>query len=156
MRPDLEDRLVGVVGLSANEALTPDDAERVLELAVMTIAADEKLDDAELAGLKVAAHVVLELAGRREGVDVDALLERYLEPREREATVDRMRAVGAALTPPARVLAYQLCTALAMADDETSDQEFEFDFDLQDALELDPHEAERLAEETRAELGRGA
>lgn len=154
MRPDLEQRLVGVVGLSANDALTPDDAERVLELAVMTIAADARLDDAELAGLKVAAHVVLELAGR-EGVDVDALLERYLEARERDATVERMRAIGGALAPSARVLAYQLCTALAMADDETSDQEFEFDFDLQDALELDPHEAERLAEEARAELARG-
>jgi hypothetical protein len=84
---------------------------------------------------------------------VSALLLELDKGRSREETVDRMRAIGAALAVPSRELAYRLSVALSFADEDASDGEFEFDFDLQDALELDPHEAERWANETKARFG---
>ena len=54
--------------------------------------------------------------------------------------------------PVPRELAYTVAYAMGLADMDSSDEEFELDLQLQDALEISNERAEALAEQVMAVL----
>jgi hypothetical protein len=138
-------------------ALGPDECERILEIAYFAIAADARLTDDELEALRRIAGRLRTLAagafdaGARLGQrELDALLDRFAETRDREAADERLRELGAKLPrPDLRALAYKIAYALSLVDLDASDQEFEFDLQLIEGLELDQDQAEALAAEVQ-------
>ncbi len=135
--------------------LPPSEIDAVVEIAYLTIAADRRLADEEVA----AFHRVLE---RLRGSSVaQAELDRVLDDMydradkargERGYADERLRALAGKMSVPARELAYKVAYAMGLADMDSSDEEFELDLQLQDAMEIANDRAETLADEVMAVL----
>jgi hypothetical protein len=124
------------------EALSEADREAILEIAYLTIAADHHLTDEELEAFRL-------LAASTKGAPFIGLLSRFEMERTRDQSVQRLRELGASISEGARETAYRAALALAASDSRAADQEFEFEIDLLDALELPSDKAETIAEEVR-------
>lgn len=124
--------------------LTPPEKEAVLEIAYLAVAADHQIDETELVTLRRIAQKV----GGTDGVEqMDAAIDAFAAngPVERARADERLRAVASALSSPgARALAYRAAHILARADAVDSDEEFEFDLQLIDALGLSQGEADAI------------
>lgn len=119
--------------------------EAILGIALLSIAADRKVNDDELAALRaIALRLGGEATADRADAAVDALLLRGVP--ERDVADERLRELAGRLgSAAARSLAYAAACALSRVDQDDADQEFEFDLQLIDALGLSQAEAERLA-----------
>jgi hypothetical protein len=137
------------VVLNAND-VSREDVGRALAIACLAVAADGKLADEEIAALRV-------MSGALHGfgdASLDALMQSGLNLPGREDRVEQLRATADSLTTDeARHLAYKLSVAMALSDRTAADEEFEFDLDLQDALQLPSDIAERLSREVHEALG---
>jgi len=135
--------------------LPPSEIDAVVEIAYLTIAADRRLADEEVA----AFHRVLE---RLRGASVaqgeldkvlDDMYDRADKARGEHGYADeRLRALAGKMSVPARELAYKVAYAMGLADMDSSDEEFELDLQLQDALEITNERAEALSDEVMAVL----
>ncbi|MBK6696157.1 MAG: hypothetical protein IPG50_28760 [Myxococcales bacterium] len=134
-------------------SLSKAEADGILEIAFLAIAADRKLHDEELVAFRAVAGRLRQLSGSAAAPtvsdrDFELILERFGPDLDREVAEEHLRARGAELTrPEARKLAYKVAYALALCDLETSDEEFEFDLQLIDALALTTEEADALEDE---------
>jgi len=136
-------------------ALSPPEIDAIVEIAYLTIAADRRLDTEEITAFR---RVVERLRGEpiSEGA-LDRILDEMYGRAERARGKDdsashgyadeRLRALAGKMTTSARELAYRVAYAMGLADMEASDEEFELDLQLVDALELSNDRAEELADE---------
>jgi hypothetical protein len=134
---------------------TPAEIDAIVEIAYLTIAADRKLDEAEINAFR---RVIERLRGAAipDGA-LDRVLDEMYARAERARLGDeaarggyadeRLRALAAKMSTEARELAYRVAYAMGMADMDASDEEFELDLQLVDALELTNERAETLADE---------
>lgn len=121
-------------------ALSSEERDAVLETALLAIASDGVIDATEAAAFIAIAE--------RLGTDGAPLLVRFEGGMTRDQADARLLEVAKQLsTPDARALAYRAAYALSLADEESSDGEFEFDLQLLDALDLSQAEADRLVGE---------
>ncbi len=140
--------------------LTAREREAILELSYLAIAADRKLMPEEIEAFRAIASRLREVVPSDEPPpsrevhallsdrELNALLDKYGAGLDRAASGERLHAVAGDLRrPEARDVGYKVAYALALCDLETSDEEFEFDLDLIDALELPQERAEELADE---------
>ncbi|MEO7112864.1 MAG: hypothetical protein ABI183_20645 [Polyangiaceae bacterium] len=151
--------------------LTPKESDAVLEIAYLAIAADRVLNEEEVAAFKQVASKLRGGDGSMSEAELGTLLDRFtnrlehtratMEPAEDMDDVDdeRKRLLRAeaderllALTADlprmeTRELAYKLAYALALCDLETTDDEFEFDLQLVDALGINSDRAGELADD---------
>jgi hypothetical protein len=140
-------------------ALTASEIDAIVEIAYLTIAADRRLDVAEIEAFR---GVIERLRGQRipDGALDRVLDEMYGRAERARGTKDdgtgyadeRLRALAEKMSTPARELAYRVAYAMGLADMEASDEEFELDLQLVDALELSNDRAEELADEVIAVL----
>lgn len=146
------DRLVRIVpdGLS----ITAKDAHAIVAIAFLSVAADRTVHPDEEAALRaVAKRLALGItdgdgAWKKPDTVVDGLFERIGTSLTRDDADDRLRATAADIaTPTARELVYKVAYALAMVDLAASDEEFEFDLQLIDALGLAQDDADRWTAE---------
>ncbi|MBX3226349.1 MAG: hypothetical protein KIT84_42800 [Labilithrix sp.] len=136
--PEMIKKVIGTPDLRG------DDARRVLEIAALAVAADDKLAPEEL-------DVIYALC-RELRVPI-ASLDPVLALATREDRLEHLRAAASALASTvARHTAYKTTVLTAVADLAAADEEFEFDLDVQDALELDGAVADRLAGEVHRAL----
>lgn len=142
-------RVVPETGVS----LSQDEAGAILEISFLAIAADRKLRDEELEAFRHVAGRLRTLAGTGSDDVTDRDFEKILESfsadidqvTDRDALDERLRRVcGRIKRPEIRQLAYKVAYALALCDLDTSDEEFEFDLQLLEALELTTEQSERL------------
>lgn len=132
--------MVRRVTASSKEAISREDAERVLEIAALAVISDGQVAPEELSVLRI----VRDDLGVR-STDVGSLLNKVVTLGSRDAQLERLRAVGSALeSEAARHLAYKVTVLTALADLASADEEFEFDIDVQDALKLASADADRL------------
>lgn len=138
---------------------TPQEIDAIAEIAYLTIAADRKLDEQEIEAFRrvierlrglplpdgALDRVLDEMYGRAERARSD-------EGERARYADERLRALAAKMSPPARELAYRVAYAMGMADMDSSDEEFELDLQLMDALELPSDRAEQLQDEVMAVL----
>ena len=131
----------------AGAKLTPAEADAIVEISYMTIAADRKLDPAEVDAFRA---VLERLRGATvDSGELDVVLDQMYARVERvgEKLDEHLRALGAKMSAPARELAYKVAYAMGIADLDSSDEEFELDLQLVDALELTSDRAEQLADD---------
>jgi hypothetical protein len=131
---------------------TPAEIDAIVEIAYLTIAADRRLDDAEIAAFRVVVE-------RLRGQPIpDGALDRILDEmyaraeRSRGQQDERLRYLASKMSTEARERAYRVAYAMGLADMDSSDEEFELDLQLVDALELTSDRAEELADEVRETL----
>ncbi len=144
------EKIAGVV--PAGVKLAPAETDAIVEIAYVTIAADRRLDRAEVDAFRA---VLERLRGAPvESAEVDRVLDEMYErvTRAGDALDDHLRALGATMSPPARELAYKVAYAMGVADMDASDEEFELDLQLVDALELASDRAEELQDDVMAVL----
>lgn len=136
----------------ANAQLSADDVRRALAIACLSVAADGKLAEEEIAALRA-------MSGALQGFAVaslDALVQSSLNLPSRDDRLEQLRATADSLTTEeARHLAYKMSIATALADSDAADAEFEFELDLQDALSIPTATADALTAEVEAALGAG-
>lgn len=143
---------------SAAGGVTPDDVKRIVEIACLAVASDGHIADEEIAAVRVlGAELCAAVAGAEKAVASENAIARLAHEcsalGSREAQVERLRAAAEALSSnAARALAYKVSVATAMSDLASTDEEFEFDIDVQDALGLGTDDAERLAREVNEAL----
>ncbi len=151
--------------------LTPKERLSILHISYLAIAADRNLSEEEIAAFALLASRLLDKpmspseAGRMLGgfethalpkAELTARLRtlagelrkspRYVQEFDPDITsVGGVDGGDTTSVPGPRHIAYRVAYALAMCDMATSDEEFEFDLDLLDALELTPNEGESLA-----------
>lgn len=129
--------------------VSAEDVRRALAIACLAVAADGKLADEELDALRVMSAALKGFAAS----SLDALVQSSLNLPGRDDRVEQLRATADSLTTDeARELAYKLSIATALSDSDAADEEFEFDLDVQDALDLAPDVADRLAAEVQQAL----
>ena len=134
------------------EGLTSAERRAVLEIAYAVVACDHDINEKERAALHSIAR---KLAGSDAVAEDDAaaLLRRFDGARDGAVPAEHLRRIAEDLTTPAaREVAYKAACALALADDVSSDGEFEIDLELIDALALPQAEADRLAAEVARTL----
>lgn len=127
-------RIADVIPADLN--LTVAEREAILEVALLSIAADRDINEDELLALRRIAHRLGgQQAAYRAESEVDALLARGLP--DREQIDGHLRFVATKLTTDdAKHVAYKAAYALALSDLAAADEEFEFDLQLIDALGL--------------------
>ena len=131
---------------------SPDDAKRILEIACLAVASDGNLADEERAVLHALAGELKAYSPR----EVDGLVGQALDGKTREDRLDRLRALAGELsTQDAQHCAYKVSVVTALSDLAAQDEEFEFDLDIQEALELAPETAEKLTSEVNELLAVG-
>lgn len=124
--------------------VAPDDVWRAFKIACLVVAVDGKLAEEEVAALRVMSEELKGLGNAR----LDALIQSCLNLPGREDRLEQLRATADSLTTEAaRHLAYKLAVTTALADLASTDEEFEFDLDVQEALQLAPDVADRLSGE---------
>jgi hypothetical protein len=139
--------------------LTPSEVDAIVEIAYLTIAADRRLEADEITAFR---GVVERLRGEAisEGA-LDRVLDEMYKRAERARgkeeggrgyADERLHALAAKMSTGARELAYRTAYAMGLSDMESSDEEFELDLQLVDALELTNDRAEELADEVMAIL----
>jgi hypothetical protein len=134
-----------------------DDVKHILEIACLAVASDGHIADEELAAVRVLGEEMCASAGVDRGLASSAAVERLAHEcaslRTRDDKLERLRVAADALSSDAaRGLAYKVSIATAMSDLASTDQEFEFDIDVQDALKLTTDLADRLAAEVHEAL----
>lgn len=103
-------------------SLSKAEADGILEIAFLAIAADRKLHDEELVAFRAVAGRLRQLSGSASAPtvsdrDFELILERFGPDLDREVAEEHLRARGAELTrPEARKLAYKVAYALALCD----------------------------------------
>lgn len=136
--------------------LTDKEAEAILEIAYLAIAADRRLSEDEIEAFRGMMARLRPLAAGPVGPvsarDLDRTLDRLNALLERVERDEHLRALAADLSPAARELAYKVSYALGLADMDSSDAEFEFDLQLVEALDLESDRAEALADEVMGVL----
>lgn len=139
------------------ERLSAQDQEAILELAFLVMAADGVLRPEELEAFEgvVEGLRALRSPSERDAPEPSgaALLER-LSVKAIGADLDQqVRELAARLSrASARQLAYRIAVTLATVDRDVSDDEFQLDLTLIDALELSNAEADELAAEAKRAL----
>lgn len=138
--------------IPSDVALSDDEREAVLEIALLAVAADRTINDDELIALRRIAHKLGgTTAANRAEAEVDALVARGLVARD--AVDARLHVLAARLkTPRASEIAYKVAAALALVDQDNADEEFEFDLQLIDALGLTQEAVDVLAAEVARAL----
>jgi hypothetical protein len=127
-------------------SLSLDEKNAVLEVAFLSIAADQRLGEEEIdAFFRVAKQLFGAAFGRSE---LDAAFDNYGAEIRKIGQSARLLELAARLTrPAARDQAYKLAYAMALSDLDTNDEEFAFDLELQQSLGITPDWAEALADE---------
>lgn len=144
-----------IVGTRAQGPLTAEDAERILEIACLTVATDGKLANEEIEAVRLMG---VALRARAEGApfsqgELDRVLDAVAQLETRDDRDARLRAVAGGLTTDtARHVAYKASVTAAMSDLNASDEEFELDIDLIDALGLPTAKADDLTAEVHEAL----
>jgi hypothetical protein len=139
--------LASAIGNVAN--LSETERQSILEIAYCTVAADHEIHERE----RLALRLICEKLGGTQ-LDANKLMARLEAAADKEVAEARLRKIATQLqTATSREVAYKAANALARADDEDSDGEFEFDLALIDALGLSQSDADRLAGEVEAALG---
>lgn len=147
-------------------SLSTNDFHAIVEIAFLSIAADNTIHPDEEKGLRLIARCLRKLVAD-DGASgasassvpeadavVDELFVRLGTRMPREVADEHLRVVAAKLTAPRlRGLAYQLAYTLALADLATADQEFEFDLQLIDALGIPQAQVDALTEDVLVALG---
>lgn len=139
------------------DPLSPTERMAILEVATLVSAADRRMNQEERQALeRVAARLWEGWADSPpSGADLDTLLDRFSEERERDGQDARLEAIAAALPRPTlRVLAYRVACAMAISDRDLNDREFELDLSLIAALGLPQATADELAAEVHQALAR--
>ncbi len=139
--------------------LTEAATDAVLQIAYLAIAADHKLADAELDAFRQIMQKLASLPKRggdayRAGALAEAapvsdrklndMLDKMNARVERKDVDEHLRELAKGLTAEARAIAYKVAHAISLADMDASDEGFEFDRQLIDALELSTATAESL------------
>lgn len=124
-------------------ALSSEERDAVLETALLAIASDGVIDASEAAAFLAIAE--------RLGGNGAPLLVRFEGGMTRGEADARLLEVAKQLSSPSsKALAYRAAYALSLADEASSDGEFEFDLQLLDALDLSQAEADGLARDVEA------
>jgi hypothetical protein len=161
--PNAVDGVLRVVPRDTALVLTKEEADAMLEIAFLAIAADRTLRDEEIEAFRGVAGRLRDLRGGPAPAgaanpphdvgdrELERILESFSADMDRAVADERLRVVAAAITrPEVRALTYKVAYALALCDLATSDEEFEFDLELVDALDLRRAEVERLEDEVLA------
>ena len=123
---------------------SPEDAKRILEIACLAVASDGNLAAEERAVL----HALSGALKAYSPGELDALVGQALDGKTREDRLERLRKLASELsTQEAQHCAYKVSVVTALSDLAAQDEEFEFDLDIQEALELAPDAADRLTSE---------
>lgn len=141
-------------------AFTRASTEAILEIAYLTMAVDEQLQDEEIEAFSIIAAILL---GKRdpssdepglEGAALRSWLDRFAVALDRASLHERLEAAVRSLggDQAAREASYRVACLMAMSDLDAHDREFEFDLDLIAALELEQDVADRIADELNAAL----
>lgn len=141
--------------LSASKALAPigrfdhTTAEAILEIAYLAIAADRRIEDAEV---EAFGFVGARLLGHDEETlpeaQINGWLDHFRARLDRSTAHDRIEAVAASLPlQDARLAAYRIAFFLGIVDLDASDREFEFDLQLVASLGLEQDTVDRIAAE---------
>lgn len=126
-------------------APTAAEADAILEIAFLAILADHRLSDDEIAAFR---GVVGRIQGTAASAQATDTLLDTLQARSAGVDADeRLREIAKPLSAKTREVAYKVAYALGLSDMDSSDEEFEFDLQLVDALELANDRAEDLADE---------
>ncbi len=133
----------------SSTVLPVEERDAILEVAFLAVAADRHINAAEEDALRALARA---LDPARAKANVGALLARGVDPDRDTADAHLLTVVGRLATDEARALAYQGAYAVAQADLDAADEEFEFDLQLIDALGLDQDTADQLAQQVVAAL----
>ncbi len=143
--------------LPADAKLQPAEIDAILEIAYLTIAADRRLSEEELDAFRALFERLSGSKGPVSRSKLDATLDDMYARADMARESSRagyddetLRKLAAKLGAPAREIAYKVAYALGLADMDTSDEEFELDLQLVDALELTNERAEGLANEVLA------
>jgi len=155
----------------SNLDLTPKERDAVLEIAYLSIAADRVLNEEEVEAFRAVASRLRGESAPMGEAELGALLDRFTNrlehtkatmvpgddaedsETEREKLLraeadERLRALCVDLPRAGtRELAYKIAYALALCDLESTDEEFEFDLQLVDALNLSIDKSAQLADE---------
>ena len=134
-----------------SETTTAAEREAILEIAYLTIAADHQVREEEIDALaRIGGRLTNGEPAALSGRPLDALLSTFAQRRDRDGAEARLAAAAAVLTRPSlRTLAYRVACALALADLDADDREFEFDLALIDALQLDQATADQVSAEVQ-------
>lgn len=124
-----------------SHALSAPERAAILEIAFLAVSADRKILPPEEQALHAFARALDPAKGT---ALVDALLARGMPDRD-EADEQLLRVAKVLASEEARTLAYKAAYAVAQADLAAADEEFEFDLQLIDALELAQERADELA-----------
>lgn len=160
--------LVPGVVPAAGVGVSDKEADAILEIAYLAILADHKLSDDEIEAFRGVVARVRLIVGADPGsphrqaaepsvtpisnTELDGILDDLRVRTERVEADERLRVLAKTLSPAARELAYKIAFALGLADMDSSDEEFEFDLQLVDALELTTDRAEELSDDVMAVL----
>lgn len=126
-------------------------AEAILEVAYLTMSADHHIDVAER---RTFAAIAAKLLDRPSDMplaagDVDRWIDSLARKSEATPREERVESLAATLSHDARKAAYQVACLMALADQDESDREFEFDLTLIAELDLAQDDADALAAEAR-------
>ncbi len=155
------ERVLRVLPPGVALVLTKEESAAVLEIAFLAIAADRNLRDEELEAFRGVAGRLRDLTAKAPGSaqtphevgdrEFERILESFSGDMDRAVADERLRIVAAQITrPDIRALAYKIAYALALCDLATSDEEFEFDLQLVEALGLQHDHVESLEDEVMA------
>lgn len=151
------ERVIGVVPPNTTLVLTKEESAAVLEIAFLAIAADHNLREEELEAFRGVAGRLRDLCTQGEAPhevgdrELERILESFSGDMDRTVADERLRVVsGLIKRQEIRELAYKVAYALALCDLATSDEEFEFDLQLVDALGLNHGDVDRLEDEVLA------
>jgi tellurite resistance protein len=131
----------------------------ILEVAFLVTAADREMNREERQAIEQVAARLCEGSSEQPvgGAELDALLDRFSDQREREGQQARLEAIAAALPRPTmRALAYRVACAMAISDLDLHDREFELDLSLIDALGLPQATADELSADVHLALARSS
>lgn len=142
------ERIASVV--PAGTRLTPAETDAVIEIAYLAIAADRRLGDDELTAFRALTE---RLKGRPiSRADLNRLLDDMSEQAESARSYDgkrpyanaRLSALAKPMSTGARELAYRVAYAMGLADMAASEEEWELDVELGEALQISDERAEEL------------
>jgi hypothetical protein len=155
----LADHIARIVPEKHEGGPTPPEIDAICEIAYLTIAADRRLDTEEIEAFR---RVIERLRGQPlPDKALDAVLDEMYGRAERARAGEeggrgyadeRLHFLASKMSTESRELAYRVSFAIALADMDASDEEFELDLQLMDALELSNDRAEELADEVRDAL----
>lgn len=156
--PNTVDGVLRVVPADPSVSLTKKEAAAILEIAFLAIAADRKLRDEEIEAFRGVAGRLKDLSsggaapsGPMGDRELQGVLDSFSADMDREVADERLLVLAKDLErPEIRALAYKVAYALALCDLDTSDEEFEFDLQLVDALDLSQDDVGALEDEVLA------